>query len=76
MCLPFALALLQGEGRRRPGWNWRNRIVRFVEHGIIRQLMPALAIFVILTGVLLSFSRGALGAALLGMGVYLTCADR
>jgi len=46
-------------------------VVRFVEHGFLRRLLPAMAVFVILTGVLLSFSRGGLAASLAGIGVYL-----
>ena len=71
ICLPFALELLQTGAIPHRSRNWRERVVRFMEHGFIRRVLPALALFVIILGILLSFSRGAFAAALLAILVYL-----
>ncbi len=71
ICLPFSLELLQTGSTDARSRNWRERVIRFMEYGFLRRVLPAMAVFVILIGILLSFSRGAFAAALLAILVYL-----
>ncbi len=43
ICLPFSLELLQAGTIHERSRNWRERVVRFMEHGFIRRVLPAMA---------------------------------
>ena len=71
MTLPFALglALFNAPSARRLG-NWRAGVLRLTEPGFLRFLFGLLASFTIWVGVLLSYSRGGLVAALVATATF------
>ncbi len=69
MALPFALCWLAGPGTAADDEPWRRKILNLVEGRGTLRLAGALAAFVLWSGVILSYSRGGVAAALVGTAV-------
>ncbi len=69
MALPFALGWLAGPGAAADDDSWRRRVLNFVEGRGTLRLAGALAAFLLWSGVILSYSRGGVAAALVGTAV-------
>jgi hypothetical protein len=68
--LPAALYVtLDGARRLRPARSWREKLLRLDDPAASRLLAGAVAVMVIWSGVLLSYSRGGLGGAVVGLVV-------
>jgi O-antigen ligase len=66
MTMPLALRAYLIRHERPPHRGWRERFVHLFSPAMISKLFLAVAAFVILAGILLSYSRGGLAAALAG----------
>ncbi len=69
MALPFALGWLAGPGASAGGDSWRRKILNFVEGKSSLRVAGAIAAFLLWSGVILSYSRGGVAAALVGTAV-------
>ncbi len=76
MTLPFALSAFMGRSGGSEENGWKARILRLAEPANLRLGFFALAAFLIVMGILLSYSRGGLAAALVGGLIVVITATR